>query len=205
MQIKNKINMMSWKGVLISLGAFILTVGIINYALGNVTIPNSFTNGTVADATQVNANFQMLSNAVTSAKIVGLPGNNNITSVYPTGTELGSISVTIPAAGNVMVSSFGDVCLINHTNGLADMLWLKISKTSGALTGEGSYSHIAIPAELPSYSRSCVPLGGSYLFAETAAGTYTYYLNLATNTTGSLKGEILGTSLIAQYIPNTLP
>ncbi|MBI3351259.1 MAG: hypothetical protein HY036_01630 [Nitrospirae bacterium] len=205
MQIKNNLRLMNWKGVLISLGAVILTVGIINYALGNVTIPNSFTNGTVADATQVNANFQALANAMPGVKIASVPDNSNITSVYPAGTQLGSISVTIPAAGNVMVSSFGAICLNNHTNGLADMLWLKISKTSGAVTGGGSYSTVAIPAELPTYGRSCGPLGGSYIFAETAAGTYTYYLNMATNTTGSLKGETLGTSLIAQYFPNTLP
>jgi hypothetical protein len=61
------------KVILISLTAVILSVGILNYAAGDITFPNNFQNGTVADADQVNANFAAINSrqAATLAKLAG--------------------------------------------------------------------------------------------------------------------------------------
>ena len=48
---------MNWKGVLISVSALILFVGIYSMAIGDVSFPYKFTAGTAAKASEVNANF----------------------------------------------------------------------------------------------------------------------------------------------------
>ena len=46
-----------WKGMLVSLSVLILFIGTFRYAIGDVSFPNTFTAGTPALASQVNANF----------------------------------------------------------------------------------------------------------------------------------------------------
>jgi hypothetical protein len=61
------------KMMLISLAAVILSVGMLNYAAGDITFPNNFQNGTVADADQVNDNFAAI-NSRQTATLVKLAG-----------------------------------------------------------------------------------------------------------------------------------
>jgi hypothetical protein len=68
--MKSKISL---KGMFIVLAAVILSAGFLNYAVGDITFPNSFQNGTVADADQVNANFAAI-NARQSATLLKMAG-----------------------------------------------------------------------------------------------------------------------------------
>jgi len=64
---------MSWKGVLISLSVLILFVGIYSMAIGSISFPYTFTAGTAAKASEVNANFSAI-NARQSASAATLAG-----------------------------------------------------------------------------------------------------------------------------------
>jgi len=68
--MKPKINI---KMMFISLAAVILLAGMLNYAAGDITFPNNFQNGTVADAEQVNDNFSAINTRQTAtlAKLAG--------------------------------------------------------------------------------------------------------------------------------------
>lgn len=185
----------------------LVIVGISVVAYAAVTIPYTFTSGTTAKSSEVNANFTALANAMPAVKVISVADNNTITSAYPTGTQLAALPVTIPAAGNVLISASGTVCIDNHALGSTDELYLKISKTSGAVTGTGSFTSYRIDKAIPTYIdlRSCVPFSARYVFNEATAGTINYYLNMSISTLGGATGEILQTDLAAQYIPNTLP
>lgn len=64
---------MSWKGVLISLSVLILFVGIYGLAIGNISFPYSFSPGTTAKSSEVNANFSAINlrQAATAATMTG--------------------------------------------------------------------------------------------------------------------------------------
>lgn len=63
-----------WKGMLVSLSVLIIFIGTFRYAIGNVVFPNTFTAGTPAVASQVNANFAAI-NARQSASFASLAGD----------------------------------------------------------------------------------------------------------------------------------
>lgn len=182
-------------------------LGVTVVAYATVTIPNNFTAGTTAKANEVNANFQAIADAIPGIKVTGVPDYNNITAAYPTGSQLGTLSVTIPAGGKVLVSATGSVCMNNHILGSTDEVYMKISKTSGAVTGEGSFSVYRIDKAIPTDTdlRSCVPFNTNYVFTEASGGTITYYLNMSVSSPGGMIGEIHQANLMAQYIPNELP
>lgn len=183
--------------------AVLISVAVV-YA--GTTVPYTFSSGTVAKSSEVNANFQELANAMPAAKSTSV--ESNITALYPNGGQLGSLSVTIPAGGKVIVSASGTLCMDNHSTGSTDSLWLKISKTSGTVfSGSGPYAHYRIDKTTPTYTdgRSCVPFSMSDVFDETTAGTITYYLNGSKDTTSTLTGLAHQVSFTALYVPNSLP
>ena len=63
-----------WKGMLVSLSVLIIFIGTFRYAIGNVVFPNTFTAGTPAVASQVNANFAAI-NARQTASFATLAGD----------------------------------------------------------------------------------------------------------------------------------
>jgi hypothetical protein len=106
--IKSKI--INWKGVLISLSALILTVGTFNYAMGNIVFPNTFTNGTVADATQVNANFTAI-NTRQSATAALIAGTWNYVESGSAGSSASGYATicSITGGGTLTLSTNGSV------------------------------------------------------------------------------------------------
>lgn len=185
----------------------VVFLGVTVLAYAAVTIPNSFTPNTTAKASEVNANFQALVNGMAGAKTAGPSSTINFTSRYPAGSQLLTLSTTIPYLGKVIVTASGSVCIINHQTGSTDVIYLKISKTSAAFAGTGPFQEYRIDQTEPSQvSFSCVPFSISDVFDETSAGQVTYYLNGTTDYTASaFTGQIQQVSFYALYAPNVLP
>lgn len=99
---------MSWKGVLISLSVLILFVGLYGMAIGNISFPYTFTAGTAAKASEVNANFAAvnLRQAASAASMAGDFYVKNL-EIYRTAAPIqGNIALLYrPANCNCMCSS----------------------------------------------------------------------------------------------------
>ncbi len=171
------------------------------------SVPYTFSSGTVAKSSEVNANFQAVVNGMAAAKTSGNGGSATFTSKYPAGTNLLTLSATIPSPGKVIVTASGSVCINNHTLGSTDAVYLKISKTSAALSGDGPFQIYRVDKTEPTYIDlySCVPFHISDVFDETSAGTLTYYLNGSIDYSLIFTGQIQQVSFYALYVPNSLP
>lgn len=89
-----------------------LGVSVLAYAA--VNLPFTFTAGSPARASEVNANFQATANAIPAMKTTYLQYSPLINS---TGTTVYSLQVTPPAAGKMLVTSTGIACIEEHTQG----------------------------------------------------------------------------------------
>jgi len=98
-----------WNGALATLGTLIFVAVMGDHAFGIVTVADSNSEENIAKTSTDDQNFQGLPLRVSTAQIQGVPDNNNITSLFPAGTEVGSISVTIPAAGNIVILTSGKI------------------------------------------------------------------------------------------------
>ena len=90
----------------------VVFLGVTVLAYAAVTIPNNFTPNTTAKASEVNANFQALVNGMAGAKTAGPSSTINFTSRYPAGSQLLTLSTTIPYLGKVIVHCIW-LCLYN--------------------------------------------------------------------------------------------
>ncbi|MDI6801787.1 MAG: hypothetical protein QMD01_07050 [Thermodesulfovibrionales bacterium] len=179
----------------------VIFIGITVLAYAAVNIPYTFTSGTTAKASEVNANFQALANSMPAVKTTYVATAENITST--TGVQIHSIQVTSPSTGNVIISASGTVCIFNHTNGNTDNVMLKVSTISGDVS-TSSYEGLTAftePNTYPShFQNACVPFTIVRVFPASTSAT-TYYLNARVNS--GITGGAYAT-LIAQYVPNTL-
>lgn len=194
----------------------IVFTGIAVLVYGAVTIPNTFTSGTTAKSSEVNANFQALANAMPAAKTAYLP-QATITKDRSTGTggqQLLPLSVTLPAPGNVILSASGSICITNSMN--EENVTLKISKTSGDVDSSSFNTYIIIQGNdfsdslgsLPHTSTGCSPFSVSGMLSEPSAGPITYYLNGITDSqragaNGAIQ-EVRAVTFTALYLPNSL-
>lgn len=184
-------------------------IAVLSYAA--VSIPYTFTAGTTAKASEVNANFQTLANALPAAKAAFL-NEKVITST--TGEQVTSLQVTLPASGQVIVNATGNICIYGHAQGNWDNVVFKLSKTSGDLNFSSSLQYglgFNIPSTEPSYPTTapdddvCKPFSINYVFTESTAGAITYYLNAARNAgTSTANSLVKAVSFTALYVPNTL-
>jgi hypothetical protein len=199
---KNKVFFLNRKGVLISLGTLISVVGTINIAFAIMAFSDSSSGEPFERASIDNHIILGLPLPVSTGQIEAVPDNINITSVYPTGTQVGSISVTIPAAGNVVILTSGNSCVNNRESGSVDKMWVKISEISGAVEGAGSVLISDIDTATPTDTKACSTFSFGLIFPEPSPGTYTFFLNVAVDSTSNPRGEINQTNLVAQYISN---
>lgn len=193
----------------------VVFVGVAVFSYAGVSIPYTFTAGTTAKAGEVNANFQALANAMPAVKRTSSGGNMlSITSTSTTtGTNLLSLQVTLPAAGKVILNATGVGCILGHTQNYRDNMLLKVSKTSGDVSGTAgvddfSYftNAMVIPPAIPtSQNDFCHSFSINTVFDETSTGPITYYLNgTKQESSPSATYQVMGASLTALYVPNTL-
>lgn len=188
----------------------VVFVGVAVFSYAGVSIPYTFTAGTTAKASEVNANFQALANAMPAVKTTYL-NEKVITST--TGEQLNSIQVALPAAGQVLVNATGIACISKHQTGYEDQLFVQISKAAGTVdifqTNSLRYATDAafIDDLEVNYIDRCNPFSINDVFNESSAGTITYYLNGSKKTNSPSSGiefKVMGASFTALYVPNTL-
>ncbi len=113
----------------------VVFIGITVFAYAAVNIPYTFTSGMTAKASEVNANFQALATVMPAAKqSSSIADTGNFTTVYPTGTQANSITVTPPSSGKIILTTSGSVCIYNHTTGSRQGIILQLLVASESMT-----------------------------------------------------------------------
>jgi hypothetical protein len=183
-----------------------LGLAVISY--GAVTVPNTFTAGTSAKASEVNANFQALAKAMPAVKTTGATYLNNIDITSTTPSSIANISVNAPSSGSIILFVSGMVGI--KTKGLASHLKInmKLSDISGDISFGDGYSVYEIPPEntIPAIT---VPYLKSSLnivrvFTITSPGSYTYHLNAALEVASADLAGVIEPVLTALYVPSQL-
>ena len=187
--------------VRVSMVVLVITILLVSviFAFGsNFAVPNTFTSGSTISASQMNANFQGLSQALPAYKNVMKSDSQALTSDYKNYT---SITVTPPSDGNIIFFVTAGVQLVS-SNGEQGYVGVYITPTSDG-------AHIAGGAD--GYPLIADAAGGSvyggisftYPVAGVTAGTpVTYYITTnGVNGTGSINWA----RVVALFVPNALP
>jgi hypothetical protein len=128
----------------------------------------------------------------------------NITST--TASSMGSITVTVPAAGKVIVFASGSVGFKSYPGGTSAQVNMKLANNSSDLTTGAGYGKFALHDTFPyilSGQSFWTSLNIVRVFSVATAGSYTYYFNAALSASGST-GSFGGLTLTALYVPNSI-
>lgn len=160
----------------------------------SVSVPYTFSAGTTAKASEVNADFAKLVAALPGAEWLNINSYFNISGTDATMHNGGSISLTVPGPGLIIVihtgsaTFFGDNRTIDVGIGSSSTAFLR-SVELGRLDGSGtsrfdqSYSVVAVASV-------------------SAAGTYTYYALAQGNTLfHSNSVNVAPSALVGVYLP----
>jgi len=175
-------------------------IGITVLAYATVNIPYTFTSGTTAKASEVNANFQALSAAMPAVKTTGLTYMHDIYITSSTPVSIANINVNAPAPGQIIVFASG-IAGIKHTSSAETRLEMKLSDTANDLTHTEGLSIYVVS---PTSTSGMTHLNIVKAFAVPAVGSYTYYLNAALKEYGANDTGIIDATLTALYVPNSL-
>lgn len=170
---------------------------------GSLTIPNTFTSGTTARASEVNANFSAIETAVddNDARITqntaAIPGiaTANVTSsstLPSSNTNVLSVTITAPDSGFVFVSASGMIQVSNHTTAGFSSVYVGVSNISATLSAS-DYTRLYLSStvsngsyEIPYAAHSVYPVSQGvntfYLVAreDGSTGTGVVYFNRLT-------------------------
>jgi hypothetical protein len=119
--MQNRKSLMNWKGVLIGLATLVFSIGLFRYTLADIVFPNTFTSGTTASASQVNANFAAINTrqSATAALMAGTWFYNEsgyeISSTYGVCPEIGTGSITLNANGTASITEIAAVANCNDS------------------------------------------------------------------------------------------
>ena len=162
-----------------ALAALFLGLVAVAYA---VTLPNTFTAGTTISASQVNANFSALNNALPGIARNG--DSSQITVANAGNTNIINATITVPAAGYIVARA---MALGQVTGSPIGNILMSISTATGVFGGVPNYALFGASDEVSSAVR-----WGDMVTERTfsvAAGTYTYYVV-------AQRGFIGGTALL---------
>ncbi len=163
-----------------------------------LTIPNSFTDGDVISASEMNANFTAVKSAVDTLETQQPGGaqvvNINSQPVSGAVASFAAVDVVAPGPGYVLVIASSEVQFA-HTNGSTSNVNFGVSESATAYDDDQD-KDLTVSSNAPS---------GTYVFAGAAqkmfpvssAGTYTYHV-IAFGTTNA---DIVDITLSAMYIP----
>ncbi|NMC42494.1 MAG: hypothetical protein GYA46_01125 [candidate division Zixibacteria bacterium] len=113
-----------------------------------------------------------------------------------------SVSITIPAAGYVIVEVGGYLNAF-HTNGTTTQFYVKSDKTAGTSTTSPGVHVVRIPSAWPSTSTVAAgyPIHASRLYSETSSGSKKYYLNIYYSSGESTSCNLAYRFIRATYYP----
>jgi hypothetical protein len=180
---------------------------------------NAVTSAKISDGTIANAD--LADNAVNSAKVqdgtitsadikdepgivyLATPPANTFRGFGGSGvaTALDSVSITVPAAGYIIVWAQTTV-LINHTNGVEDHIYFQVSGTRASINySTYGISWVIIPSGMPSGVQYAQPLDCHRPFTVSAAGTYKYYFNARVHVGYDANDVFFDLQFTAMYFP----
>jgi hypothetical protein len=164
-------------------------VGVLPAAIAqNVTVPNTFSAGTIAKAAEVNADFDALVKAFPGVSYKVINGTSPaVTSSYST---VNSITINAPRAGYALVRFIGSISL-----NASEQPLIAVSSSSSASSGGEASVFKSTDAWVTSISTENV-------FAVGAAGSATYYLLAKSLGSGFTITNIQG-MLTVEFFPNT--
>ncbi len=156
------------------------------------------------------AAVQLPTDAISSGEMKDEAGLSNseaagfftFTSGSGTTYTVDSVSITIPAAGYVIVEVGGYLNLY-HTNGTATNVQVKSDKTAGSSSLSPGVHIVRIPETWPSTSSYAAgyPIHSSRLYSETSSGAKKYYLNVFYSSGVSASSNIGYRFIRATYYP----
>lgn len=174
---------------------------------GSLTVPNIFTSGTKALASEVNDNFDAVKTEVDDNDL-RMPGvafvdeNTCCSDVGTSEMEHQSIAIDAPTTGYVIVS-YNGVCRLHHVNAattIVQSIVIGISTTSGN-TVTANRKSFTLPGNAGTGVHS-VPCATQQVFPVTT-GSATFYLNtVAVLPTAGESASIGWGNLHAVFVPN---
>jgi hypothetical protein len=186
----------------------LILIGVTALSYAAVNIPYTFSSGTIAKASEVNANFQALANAMPAVKTTGTTYLTNIDINSTTPSSIANITVNAPSSESIIIFASGMVGI--KRKGLAQHLKInmRLSDTPGDINFGDGYSVYEIPPEntIPSIS---VPYVKSSLnivrvFPIASPGSYTYHLNASLEVSATDIIGVVEPALTALYVPSQL-
>jgi hypothetical protein len=167
----------------------------------SLTIPNTFTSGTTAIASEVNENFTAIANAMPAVKTVTTTRTTEITVAL---VDIVSLTVTPPDDGFIILtgSSYVGVNQTVAANNYAFVYLTTISRgTSGTLT------FFRLDTQGGSADASWAPLSLTGVFPVTGGVATTFFMTAERDNFGA-NSVFVGfdhASLTAIFVPNQLP
>jgi hypothetical protein len=170
------------------------------------TVPNHFSPNTTVKAAEVNANFSDLANAI-DGKASGIEysgsapgcGNGLCALVEPTITSMGSISVTVPGPGTLLLLLSGNL-LIRDDVGVAI---IGIGETATAFSTATNVGRARV--DLNNNIISFETFNLMHVVPVATAGTRTFHALVQRNPNfGTAPMSVGGTNLVALFIPTRL-
>jgi len=158
--------------------------------------------GNTADITTNASAISTLQANSAGVKTAEAGGGVQITNSY---AEYMSLSVTVPAAGNIIVFASGSVYL-NVASASAQLIRVKVSDTSADVSETPGIQFIRSPNVSATGAANVYPYSIVKVFNVSASGTHTYYLNMwhqIGSATATAQTDDM--TLTALYVPNTLP
>jgi len=178
----------------------VVFLGIAMIAYAAVTIPNTFSAGTTISASQMNANFTALGNAMPAGKQSTPTSSIQITA---TAANVTSITVTPPVAGYIILTGSGTVEIDPLTPG-AMQAKVYLSTTSGG-TSTTDYAWFGYGDTTGVGSYVLHPFSITRIFPVTA-GANTFYMT-GNETLGDTTHitYVSQATLTAVFVPSLLP
>lgn len=156
------------------------------------------------------ASVQLPNDAIDSQEMLDEPGvaakyfnGFFFTSNTTLNQSVDSVTISVPAAGKIVVQSSGYMNF-NHTNGTDENMAFNILNSPAGNILVSGISSFNIPASAPTSSTSRQPFANLRIFDAPSAGTYKFYLVLAEFSASTPGGNNIGfPAIVATYYPTT--
>jgi hypothetical protein len=176
----------------------IVALGASVFAYAAITIPYTFTAGTTAKSSEVNANFQALANAMPAVKAV--TNASTALSITPSYNDILTITVTPPADGYVFLTANGTMEVSGYPGVNGHFVIVGITETSATAPPAGNDSGLYLdPSVSGSYK---FPYGANAVFPVTGGVAKIFYLTGTYGISGSTNA--LNNKLTAVFIPGAI-
>lgn len=176
-----------------------------------VTIPNSFADGDVISAGEMNANFTAVKGAVDTNEnnIASLQANQvgaaqsvdaGVTTLTTTIAAASSVDVTAPGPGFVLVMSSAEIVLTHTSGGGSSNVNYGVSEVATGYDNDQD-KDVQVPSAAAT-GTYYLTTSAQKVFPVASAGTYTFY-TVANNGTASTSASLSDVTLSALFIPGS--